>query len=85
MISGLGRCPGGGHGNPLQYFCLENPHWPRSQAGYSPWGCKELDISERLSTQRIKKKKKQRVQLGLKINSKLAAQYASYPVEIQYS
>ena len=20
-----GRCPGGGHGNPLQYFCLENP------------------------------------------------------------
>ena len=24
-ISGLGRSPGGGHGNPLQYFCLENP------------------------------------------------------------
>ena len=23
-IPGLGRCPGGGHGNPLQYFCLEN-------------------------------------------------------------
>ena len=22
---GLGRFPGGGHGNPLQYFCLENP------------------------------------------------------------
>ena len=22
---GLGRSPGGGHGNPLQYFCLENP------------------------------------------------------------
>ena len=22
-ISGLGRCPGGGHGNPLQYSCLE--------------------------------------------------------------
>ena len=21
----LGRSPGGGHGNPLQYFCLENP------------------------------------------------------------
>ena len=20
-----GRCPGGGHGNPLQYLCLENP------------------------------------------------------------
>ena len=24
-IPGLGRSPGGGHGNPLQYFCLENP------------------------------------------------------------
>ena len=24
-IPGSGRSPGGGHGNPLQYFCLENP------------------------------------------------------------
>ena len=24
-IPGLGRSPGGEHGNPLQYFCLENP------------------------------------------------------------
>ena len=24
-IPGLGRCPGGGHGNSLQYSCLENP------------------------------------------------------------
>ena len=24
-ISGSGRSPGGGHGNPLQYSCLENP------------------------------------------------------------
>ena len=24
-ISGSGRAPGGGHGNPLQYSCLENP------------------------------------------------------------
>jgi len=31
-IPGLGRSPGGGHGNPLQYSCLENPMdrevWP---------------------------------------------------------
>ena len=26
LIPELGRSPGGGHGNPLQYFCLENPH-----------------------------------------------------------
>ena len=25
LISGLGRSPGVGNGNPLQYFCLENP------------------------------------------------------------
>ena len=24
-IPGLGRSPGGGHGKPLQYSCLENP------------------------------------------------------------
>ena len=26
LIPSLGRSPGGGHGNPLQYSCLENPH-----------------------------------------------------------
>ena len=45
-ILGLGRYPGGGHGNPLQYSCLENPHGQRSLEGYSPWGCKELDMTE---------------------------------------
>ena len=25
LIPGLGRSPGGGHGNPLQYSCLKNP------------------------------------------------------------
>ena len=25
MIPGSGRSPGEGHGNPLQYSCLENP------------------------------------------------------------
>ena len=25
LIRGLGRSPGGGHGNPLHYSCLENP------------------------------------------------------------
>jgi len=37
----LGRSPGGGHGNPLQYSCLENLHGQRSLAGYSPWGRKQ--------------------------------------------
>ena len=45
-ILGLGRSPGGGHGNPLQYSCLENPPKQRSLVGYSPWGCKESDMTE---------------------------------------
>ena len=32
----LGRSPGGGHGNPHQCSCLENPHGQRSLVGYSP-------------------------------------------------
>ena len=50
LISGLGRSPGGGHGYPLQYSCLENPHGQRSLVGYSPWGRKESDMTERLRT-----------------------------------
>ena len=45
-IPGLGRCPGGGHGNPLSYSCLENPHEQRTLVGYSPWGHKESDMTE---------------------------------------
>ena len=37
-IPGLERPHGGGHGNPLQYSCLENPHGQRSLADYSPCG-----------------------------------------------
>ena len=48
-IPGLGRSPGGGHGNPLQYSCLENLHGQRSLACYCPWGHKELAMTERLS------------------------------------
>ena len=44
-IPGLGRSPGEGHGNPLQYPCLENLHGQRSLVGYSPWDHKESDIS----------------------------------------
>ena len=34
----------------LQYSCLENPYGQRSLMGYSPWGRKELDMTEWLST-----------------------------------
>ena len=45
-IPGSGRSPGGGHGNPLQYSYLENPHGQRSLVGYSPRGRKESDTTK---------------------------------------
>ena len=45
-IPELGRSPGGGQGNPIQYSCLENPHGQRSLAGYSPWAHKQSDMTK---------------------------------------
>ena len=42
-ILGLGRSPGEGNGNPLQYPCLENL---MDRGAYSPWCHKELDTAE---------------------------------------
>ena len=42
-LPGLGRSAGEGIGYPLQYSALEN------SMEYSPWGCKELDMTEQLS------------------------------------
>ena len=50
LIPGLGRFPGGGHGNPLQYSCLENLHRQRSWWTTVYGIAKELDMTERLST-----------------------------------
>ena len=46
LIPVLQRSPGGGHGNRLQHSRLENPQGQRSLADYSPWGRKELDMTE---------------------------------------
>ena len=48
------KIPWGGHGNPLQYSCLENPHGQRSLVGYSPRGFKESDTTEWLSIDYVK-------------------------------
>ena len=53
LIPGSERSPGEGHGNPLQYS------WPgeflgqRSLVGYSPWGHKESDMTERPNTKHL--------------------------------
>ena len=49
-ITGLKRSRGGKHGNPLQYSCLENPPRQRCLVDYSPWGPKESDTTEQVST-----------------------------------
>ena len=52
LIHGLGRSPGEGNGNPLQYSCLENPresHGQRSLEDSSPWTRKESDMTEQLT------------------------------------
>ena len=50
LIPGSERSFGGGHGNLLQYSCLEKSHGQRSPAGYSPWSCKESDMTEHAPT-----------------------------------
>ena len=46
LIPGSERSPGGGHGIPLQYSYLENPHGQKSLVGYGLWGHKESDMTE---------------------------------------
>ena len=41
---GLGRSPGGGHGNTPVFLPAESPG--QRLAGYSPQGCKESDMTE---------------------------------------
>ena len=61
LIPGLKKSPAGGHGNSLQYSCLENPHG-QSLAGYSLWGRREAtvwgaaesDTTKQLSTAYVK-------------------------------
>ena len=48
-IPGLERSPGGGHGNPLQYSCLENP-MVRGAWWATVHGVTESDTTEQLST-----------------------------------
>ena len=48
LIPRSGRYPGEGNGNLIQYFCMEKSHGRRSLVGYSSWGHKQSDTTERL-------------------------------------
>ena len=76
LISGSGRPPGGGHGNPLQYSCLENP------MNRGAW---------RTIVRRVAKSHTQLKQLSMHANSKLviavllSLSQLSYPLRREYS
>ena len=46
---GLGRSPGEGNGNPLQYSSPGKSHGQQSLVGYTPWGHRELDMTGQLT------------------------------------
>ena len=48
LIPGLGRFPGAGNGNPLQYSCLENP-MDGGDWGLQSIGSQESDTTEQLT------------------------------------
>ena len=47
-IPGLGRSPGVGNGNPLQYSCMKDSMDRGALAGYGPWDCRESDVTKGL-------------------------------------
>ena len=50
LIPGLGRCPGGGKGNPLQYSCPENSMDRGAWQATIHWGHKKSDSTEHAYT-----------------------------------
>ena len=54
LISGSGRSPGGGNGNPLQYSCLKNP-MDRGAWQFTVHGIAESDMNEHIHTQDSKR------------------------------
>ena len=50
LIPGLGRFPWSKKQQPTPVFLPEKFHGPRILGGYSPWGHKESDTTEQLST-----------------------------------
>ena len=51
VVKNLSAIPWRRKWKPTPVFLPEKSHGQRSLAGYSPWGCKELDLTKQLSTQ----------------------------------
>ena len=59
LIPELRRSPRGGHGNPLQYSCLENPTDRGTWRADSPWGHKQSDTAEHSTARALGERSKQ--------------------------
>ena len=72
-IPRLGRSLAGGHGNPLQYSCWRFPRTEETggerRQSYSPWGCKESDTTEWLSTAQLRYTWKEWIQWAQRVAS----------------
>ena len=68
-IPGLGRSPGGGSGLPIPVFWPGEFRGQRSLAGYSLWGRKELDMTERISLHTSERKDLPRPECSSCLNS----------------
>ena len=53
LIPGLGRSPGGGTWQPTPAFLLGESHGQRNLEGYSPWGRKESEATERAQVTKL--------------------------------
>ena len=76
LFSGSGRSPGVGHGNHLQYYCLEKSMDKRSLVGYGPWSPRESDATEHTGTQLCNHKHKH--------NSSVTHKIILYPFVVNF-
>ena len=60
LVPGLGRSPGGEHGNPLQYYCLENP---LDRGAW--WATVHRMAKSRTQQKQLNTHKHERIELGL--------------------
>ena len=65
LIPALGRSPGGGGGNPLQYSCLENP------MGRGAWPATVRRVAESDTTEQLNNKNNESVREGIESGSSL--------------
>ena len=81
-ITGLGRSPREGNGNPTPVFLPGKSHQQRSLMGYSPWGCQESDTTQQLNNNCIYRKLLGNFSLERKVKSLSCVQLFATPLTV---